>query len=134
MRLSAGRVLAANARGKQRCQAQAAELLGDARTIAACNQRECEMPRKLSEDLPRPRQKRGLKPAIVAAPQPVGFIPAGLREARSAVHAIPIRRIVALQVGEPPVDAQRSEHPHVSLRVGVIGIEQRSVPVEQDSA
>src|SRR6266436_5478652 len=64
-------------------------------------------------------------------PQAVGLYPFRARQARGAVHVVPVRRVMPFQLGNAPFHPQRGEHVDVGLRVGFEGIEQRSVPVEE---
>src|SRR5713226_2942278 len=68
------------------------------------------------------------------SPDAVRFFPPRAGKPRRAIHAIPIGRVMALEVFYPPGDSDLSEHRQKRLRIGMEGIEQRSVPIEQNPA
>src|SRR2546427_7118742 len=68
------------------------------------------------------------------SPDAVCFFPPRAGKPRSAIHQIPIGRVMALEVFYSPGDSDLPEHRQKRLRIGMEGIEQRSVPVEQNPA
>src|SRR6266852_9706439 len=68
---------------------------------------------------------------IRGAPNAVSLVPAFLRNTRSAVNRVPVRRIVALQFCKSPIQSHGAEQIKVSLRIGVVGIDQRAIPIKE---
>src|SRR5713226_4194385 len=66
------------------------------------------------------------------SPDAVCFFPPRAGKARRAIHPIPIGRVMALEIFDPPGDSDLAEHRQKRLRIGMKGIKQRSVPVEQN--
>src|SRR2546426_1449 len=68
------------------------------------------------------------------SPDAVCFFPPRAGKTRRAIHSIPIGRIMALEIFHSPGDSNLLEHRQKRLRIGMEGIEQRSVPIEQNPA
>src|SRR5713101_9487473 len=68
------------------------------------------------------------------SPDAVRFFPPRAGKPRRAIHPIPIGRVMALEVFDSPGDSNLPEHRQKRLRIGLKGIEQRSVPVKQNPA
>ena len=71
---------------------------------------------------------------VVEAPDAVGASPVGAGQTRSAIDAIPIGRIVALEVGKGPGNAEGAEHREVGGGIGLEGVEECAVPIKEDGA
>src|SRR5713226_6018892 len=67
-------------------------------------------------------------------PDAVCFFPPRAGKPRRAIHSIPIGRVMALEVFYSPRDSDLPEHRQKRLRIGMKGIKQRSVPIEQNPA
>src|SRR5712692_7275366 len=68
------------------------------------------------------------------SPDAVRFFPPRAGKPRRAIHSIPIGRVMALEIFYSPRDSDLPEHRQKRLRIGMKGIKQRSVPVEQNPA
>src|SRR5437879_9673836 len=81
------------------------------------------------------RTRNQLRPVlgIVRAPRAVRICPAPRRQPRSAIDLIPVRRIIFLELFNPPRDAHLLEHRQVRGSIGVIGIDECAIPVEENS-
>src|SRR5260370_7063236 len=55
------------------------------------------------------------------------------RQAGGAINLIPVRRIVFFKFREPPRDAHLLEHCQIRRGVSVVGIDERAIPVEENS-
>src|SRR6266436_2254035 len=70
---------------------------------------------------------------IVRAPGAVRVIPALPGQPCGAINLIPVRGIIFFKFREPPRDAHLLKHRQIRGGVGVVGIDQRAVPVEEHS-
>src|SRR5271157_3496081 len=70
---------------------------------------------------------------VVEAPKTVCLIPTFLRNSRLAIDRIPVWRVVLFQFLQAPSQANLPEHRQVCLSIRVIGIQQRAIPIEQDT-
>src|SRR5712671_3108173 len=68
---------------------------------------------------------------IVFAPSAIRVVPARAWQFGGAVDATPVRGIVAGEIVEGPRDAHLAEHREVGGGIGAVGIEERSVPIEE---
>ena len=71
---------------------------------------------------------------VLFAPGAVGVVPASARQFCGAIDAIPVGRIVASEIVERPGNAHFAEHGEIGGGIGVVGIEESAVPVEEDAA
>src|SRR3989441_5328625 len=86
----------------------------------------CENPTRTGAQL---RPMRG----IVGAPDAVRVIPALRGNPRRAINLIPVRGIVFFEFLEPPRDAHLLEHCQIRRGVGLVRIDERAIPVEENS-
>src|SRR6266436_1018911 len=70
---------------------------------------------------------------IVRAPGAVRVFPALPGQPRSAINLIPIGGVVFFEFLESPRDAHLLEHSQIRRGVGAVGIDERAVPVEENS-
>src|SRR6266446_7032820 len=133
MRSFAHGVSAANARRKKRCQTKLAQLTGDAVAIATGDQAKRMSIAQSSQDAARPRDQLRPVLCIVSAPRAVRIFPALPRQPGGAINLIPIRRVVFLKLLEPPRDTHLLEHGQVRGCVGVVGINEGAIPIEENS-
>src|SRR5260370_28033446 len=68
------------------------------------------------------------------SPDAICFFPPRAGKPRRTIHPVPIGRVMALEVFYSPGDSDLPEHSQKRLRIGMEGIEQRSVPIEQNPA
>src|SRR5260370_42292317 len=68
------------------------------------------------------------------SPDAICFFPPRAGKPRLPIHPVPIGRVMALEVFDSPGDSDLPEHRQKRLRIGMEGIEQRSVPIEQNPA
>src|SRR5713101_7055463 len=85
------------------------------------------------EDLARTGDQLRPMLCIVAAPGAVRVIPALARQPRSAINLVPVWGIVFFKFREPPRDANLLEHCQIRRGVGEVGIDERAIPVEENS-
>src|SRR5437867_11045107 len=86
----------------------------------------CENPTRTGDQL-RPMR------CIVRAPDAVRVIPALPGQPCSAINLIPVRGIVFFEFLEPPRDAHLLEHCQIRRGVGLVRIDERAIPVEENS-
>src|ERR1700719_1110723 len=65
------------------------------------------------------------------APGGVGGTPMLLRQACGAVDVVPVGGVMVSELVQTPSDAHFTEHCQVGGRIGLEGIEQSAIPVEQ---
>ena len=131
MRLAPRSIFTAHARGENPGQSETAKLAGDALAVAARDNAEDELPSKLPQDAARAEEQLWAQPSVRAAPESVGLFPALPRNSRRAIDAVPIGRIVPLQIRETPVHPERAKHLQIGARIRVVGIQQRPIPIEE---
>src|SRR3954467_9390090 len=68
---------------------------------------------------------------VVPAPETVGVVPASARQFGGAIDAVPVWGIVTRKVLKTPRDAHFAKHGEISRGVGLVGVEERAVPVEE---
>src|SRR5712691_7594115 len=68
------------------------------------------------------------------SPDAVRFFPPRAGKPRRTIHPIPIGRVMALEIFDSPGDSDLPEHRQKRLRIGMEGIEQRSVPIKHNPA
>ena len=71
---------------------------------------------------------------VILAPDLVGGGPFVFGKFGGAIDAIPVRRIVLFEFGEAPGNAHGAKHGEVGGGVGGMGVEERTVPIEEDAA
>src|SRR6266478_791823 len=126
-------ISAANTRSEKFRQAKLTQLTGDTVAIAAGDEAKSMSAAQPCEDPARTGHQLRPMLCIMRAPQAVRIIPPLSRQTRGAINVIPVRRVVLLKLVEPPRDAHRLEHSQVGGGVGVVGIDERAVPVEENS-
>src|SRR5260370_33180924 len=70
---------------------------------------------------------------MVFAAGAIRVVRAGAWQFGGAVDAIPVRGIVAGEIVEGPRDAHLAEHGQVGGGIGAVGVEERAVPIEEDT-
>src|SRR6266404_7698808 len=70
---------------------------------------------------------------IVRAPGAVRVIPVLPWQPCGAINLIPVGGIIFFKFWEPPRDAHLLEHCQIRRGVGVVGIDERAIPVEENS-
>src|SRR2546423_11615638 len=88
-------------------------------------------PRQMREHATHSGHKMRIVFGVVMAPNAIGIIPASTGKFGSAVHAVPIRRIMAGELLKAPRDAHFAKHGEVCGGIGRVGIQQGTVPIEQ---
>ena len=133
MRFLAHGISAVNAHREKFRQAELAQLTSDTIAIAAGDQAKIMSVAQSRQDPARTGDQ--LRPVLCIMPPPraVCIFPAPPRQPRSAINLIPVRRIVFLELGDPPRDVHLLEHCQVRRCIGVVGIDKCAIPVEQDS-
>jgi len=106
----------------------------DARAVSACDQAQDEMFIQEAQDASRARKQSWILLFVGEPPQAVGPLPMNARNFCSAVNAIPIGGIVAVNFASGPRNAERPKHREISARIGGVGIEERAIPVKKDCA
>src|SRR5580700_12152429 len=110
MRLLFRGVLAAYACREIISESKSAELAADPSATAASYDAEIEFRRERTQDAPRAGQQRRSFEFVGSRPQAVGLNPLRAREQRCTVNAIPVRRVMEVNLTFRPFDLERSEH------------------------
>ena len=110
MRLSAGRVLGADACGKVLGQFERAKLLSDAGAASAGHNSQTKLAAEHSQNSPRARQAAAAFRSRRQAAKAIRLDPFCSREPHRAIDAVPIRRIVLFEFRRVPFDFHRAEH------------------------
>src|SRR5580692_6461359 len=111
-----------------------AELAPDARAVAAGDDAEIKFLGEEPDDAARAREQRRVFQFVGAGPEAVGFDPLGAREPSGAINPQPVGGIVLRELALGPADAQRSKHGEIGAQVGLVGIQECAIPVEEDGA
>lgn len=127
-------VFATDAGGKIISQPEFPELLADSRTVSAGDDSQHEFALERANHFFCARHQARILPLVSARPEPVCFVPFPARQASRAIDAIPIRRIVAREIVESPIDAEGLKHREVGARIRGVGIYEGAVPVKQNGA
>src|SRR6516164_10200780 len=70
---------------------------------------------------------------VIGAPDAVRVVPALGWNSRPAVDGVPVGRIMFPQLRESPAESQLAKHGEIGLRIGMEGVNERSVPVKKDA-
>ena len=105
----------------------------DAAAIAAGDEAEVVAFADARKDAPGACDEFRFLFGVIFAPNLVRVVPFVFRQFCGAIDEIPVRRIVLFELGEAPGNAHGAEHGEVSGGVGLVGIEQRAVPIEEDA-
>lgn len=134
MWLFAGGVFAEHKRGEKLLESKAGNLLADAIAAAAGYQTELKSLRQPMDYAARPGKQLGTLCRICRPPQLVSLAPFRAWNAGRAIDFVPVGAVMLLEFGFTPTDFERAEHRHVCAGISSIGIEQGTVPIEQDYA
>src|SRR5580704_8003254 len=134
MRLFLCGVFAANTGGKIAGELELAELAANTLAVSAGDDAQVVFLSEEADYAARACEQRRVFLFVSAHPETVGFEPFGAREHRGAVNAQPIGGIVLCEFALGPVDAQSLKHREVGAEVGLVGIQERAVPIEKDCA
>ena len=132
--LAPWRILAAHSRCKEVDQTELAQLPRDDRPIARCHQRQNKSPMKPAEHAAGAGNECHLSGEVTAPPEFVDFLPTSAGNSGSSMHAIGVGRVVPFVMFEVQGNLEGANYLEVGLTVGAIGVQQRSVPVEQNGA
>jgi hypothetical protein len=111
-----------------------AELAPDARAVAAGDDAEIKFLGEEPDDAARAREQRRVFQFVGAGPEAVGFDPLGAWESSGAINPQPVGGLVLRELALGPPDAQRSKHGEIGAQVGLVGIQECAIPVEEDGA
>jgi hypothetical protein len=134
MGLAFGSVLAANTCRKIACKFELAELTANALAISTCDDAKIKFLSQETEDAARAWEQRRIFEFVGAGPEAAGLHPFGTREQGCTVNAQPIGGIVQREFALGPMDAQGVKHGEIGAEIGLVGIQQRAIPIEQDRA
>jgi len=134
VRLLFGGVFTANTGGKIAGELELAELAANARTVSTGDNAEVKFSGEEPDDATRAREQRRIFELVGAGPQAVGFDPFGTRELRGTINTQPIGGVVLRKVALGPIDSQGVKHGEIGVEVGVVGVQERAVPIEEDCA
>jgi hypothetical protein len=133
MRFAQASVAAADARGKKAPEREVAQLAVDTIAVAAGDQTESVAPPEISENATGAGEEFRAMAGVVFAPESVGEIEFGARDACGAVDVVPVGRVVGRELRESPRNFQCAEHGEVGGGIGGVGIEEGAVPIEEDA-
>src|SRR5260221_3621577 len=105
----------------------------DAVAVAAGDEAEVVMRAETRENAAGAGDEFWIVLGVILAPDLVGGGPFVFRKFGGAIDAIPIRGIVFLEFGEGPGNAHGAKHGEVGGSVGGLGVEERAVPIEEDT-
>jgi hypothetical protein len=134
VRFTKASVAAADAGGEAVPEFKFMELTVDAVAVAAGDQAESVVAGEMGEHAASAGNKLGTVVGVVFAPDLVGGVPFVAREICGAINVVPVGGIVLFEFGEAPGDLHFAEHSEVGGGVCGVGIEESSVPVEEDAA
>jgi hypothetical protein len=127
-----GNIIAANTHIEIAFESEVPDLLCDSPAAPARYNSELKIPVQPSNRQPYIRQQRRILSLVGAHPQPVGHRPLPPRDSRSAIHAVPVRRVMPREVALAPGNPERGKHARVSGAISGKGVEQRAVPVKEN--
>jgi len=131
VRFLAERIAAANAGREEIEEAKLAELPEYAVAVSAGDKAEAVAFRYVRENAARAGDELRAMPGVLLAPGRVRIAPAVTGQARRAIDAIPIRRIVGSEFVESPGDAHFPEHGEIRGGISGKGIDEGAVPIEE---
>jgi hypothetical protein len=124
-------VSTAHASAENLCQPVFSKLPQNAMPVSARDQSQPVTPRQLPQHPSRPPNQLRAVTRVMPSPKGVGFLPPGTGDTCGPVDCVPVRRIMPVEFRPSPGNAQFLEQGKVRLGIGLIGIKQRAIPIEE---